>query len=217
MVSSKTSGYYSAPPTLTLIGRIAHSTSTAKPQSTQSPSFLMSPPWSAPPTTPTLPCNSAQSPPIVYPQRLTQQLPPSPHYSHQQRAIGMFVSDQLDLIYDQLDRPMELQLFNGKPTTTGPITKTHSSSIVLNNGLWFSVSLLVTQLLETTPIVLGLLWLHNINPDINWRDLTIKFPRPGACLAAIHLCLQLTNDFSKAGATGTLTASLDDSGNPPPP
>ncbi|KAG6876495.1 hypothetical protein C0993_002704 [Termitomyces sp. T159_Od127] len=133
------------------------------------------------------------------------------------KATRIFVSDQLDLTHNLLDRPMELQLFNSKPTTAGPITKTHSSSIVLNNSLRFPINLLVTQLSETTPIILGLPWLCNINPDINWRDLTMKFPGPGACLTAVHLCLQPTNDPSKAGAIGALTVPLDDSGDPPPP
>ncbi|KAG6883694.1 hypothetical protein C0993_004604, partial [Termitomyces sp. T159_Od127] len=53
----------STPPTFTLIGRTSHSTLTAKLQSAWSPSPLMSPPQSAPPTTSTLPCNSVQSPP----------------------------------------------------------------------------------------------------------------------------------------------------------
>ncbi|KAG6884313.1 hypothetical protein C0993_012214 [Termitomyces sp. T159_Od127] len=53
------------------------------------------------------------------------------------RATGLFVSDQLNLTHDPLDRLLELQLFDGKPTTTEPITKTHFSSIVLENGLQF--------------------------------------------------------------------------------
>ncbi|KAG6867100.1 hypothetical protein C0993_006845 [Termitomyces sp. T159_Od127] len=62
------------------------------------------------------------------------------------KATGTFVSDQLDLTHDSLDRPIELQLFDGKPTTAGPITKSHTSSITLDNGLQFLVHLLVTQL-----------------------------------------------------------------------
>ncbi|KAG6883086.1 hypothetical protein C0993_007898 [Termitomyces sp. T159_Od127] len=123
----------------------------------------------------------------------------------------------LDLTYDPLDKLLELQLFDSKPTTTEPITKTHSSSIVLNNGLWFLVNLLVMQLLETTSLVLELLCLHDINPDINWKDLTMKFPGTNAGLIAIHLCLQPTNNPSKARATGALTAPLGNSGNLFPP
>ncbi|KAG6864742.1 hypothetical protein C0993_008574 [Termitomyces sp. T159_Od127] len=133
------------------------------------------------------------------------------------RAIRMFVSDQLNLTYNPLNRPMELQLFNCKPTTAGPITKTHSSFIVLNNSLWFLVDLLVTQLPETTPIVLaivlGLPWLCDVNPNTDCRNLTMKFPGPSACLTAVHLCLQPTNDPIKARATGAPTAPPNNSGN----
>ncbi|KAG6884128.1 hypothetical protein C0993_001123 [Termitomyces sp. T159_Od127] len=115
------------------------------------------------------------------------------------RATRTFVSDQLNLTHDLLDRPMESQLFDSKPTTAGPITKTHTSSIVLDNGLWFGS------------------WLHDVNPDIDWKDLTMKFSGPGACFATINLHLQLTDDPSKAGATSAPTTPLDDSGNPPPP
>ncbi|KAG6867740.1 hypothetical protein C0993_011771 [Termitomyces sp. T159_Od127] len=114
-------------------------------------------------------------------------------------------------------RPIKLQLFDGKPTAAEPITKTHFSSIVLNNDLWFLVDLLVTQLLETTPIVLGLPWLCDVNSDINWRDLIMKSPGLSACLAAIHLCLQPTNKPSEAEATDAPTALLDDFGDPLPP
>ncbi|KAG6898329.1 hypothetical protein C0993_006974 [Termitomyces sp. T159_Od127] len=128
----------------------------------------------------------------------------------------MFVSDQLNLTHNSLDKLLELQLFDGKPTTAGPITKTHSSSIVLDNGLWFLVNLLIMQLLDTTSIMLGLPWLHDFNLDIDWRDFTMKFPGPGACLTAIHLCLQPTNNSNEVRATGTLTALMDDFDNSSP-
>ncbi|KAG6876051.1 hypothetical protein C0993_005951 [Termitomyces sp. T159_Od127] len=111
--------------------------------------------------------------------------------------------------------PMELQLFDGKPTIARPITKSHTSSITLNNGLQFLVHLLVTQLPEVTPIVLGLLWLHDVNPDIDWKDLTMKFLSTGACLAAVSLCLQPTNNPSEARATGDPTAPPNNSGETP--
>ncbi|KAG6863756.1 hypothetical protein C0993_010457 [Termitomyces sp. T159_Od127] len=88
--------------------------------------------------------------------------------------------------------PIELQLFDGKPTTAKPITKSHTSSITLDNGLWFLVHLLVTQLPEVTPIVLELPWLHDVNSNIDWKDLTMN----------------------EAGATGNPTALLDNSGEP---
>ncbi|KAG6884119.1 hypothetical protein C0993_001307 [Termitomyces sp. T159_Od127] len=133
------------------------------------------------------------------------------------RATKTFVNDQLDLIHDPLNRQMDLQLFDSKLTAAGPITKTHSSSIILDNGLWFLVNLLVTQLLKIISIILGLSWLCDVNLNIDWKDLTMEFPRLSAFRIAIHLCLRLTNDSSEVRATGTLTAPLDDFGNPPPP
>ncbi|KAG6894345.1 hypothetical protein C0992_006504 [Termitomyces sp. T32_za158] len=49
-------------------------------------------------------------------------------------------------------------------------------------------SLSPTPLHESTSIVLGLPWLRNINPNIDWATLTMKFDTLGAELAAaIHL------------------------------
>ncbi|KAG6899477.1 hypothetical protein C0993_009927 [Termitomyces sp. T159_Od127] len=118
-------------------------------------------------------------------------------------ATKMFVSDQLNLTRDPLDRPMELQLFD----TPSPSTMVFG----------FQSTSWSWQLLEVTPIVLGLLWLHDVNPDIDWRDLTMKFPRSDACLATFSLHLQSTNNPSKARATSASTASPDNSGKPPSP
>ncbi|KAG6867169.1 hypothetical protein C0993_006052 [Termitomyces sp. T159_Od127] len=106
----------------------------------------------------------------------------------------MFVSDQLDLTHDPLDRPMELQLFDGKPTTTRPITKMHTSSITLNNSLQFPVHLLIMQLSEVTPIILGLPWLHNINPDITSASNPLTTPvRPELLAPQQHSQTTLAN------------------------
>ncbi|KAG5337095.1 hypothetical protein C0989_010809 [Termitomyces sp. Mn162] len=105
-------------------------------------------------------------------------------------ASSTFVSNQLDLSYDTLDKPLELQLFNGSPALTGVI-QYHDSTLTLDNRLRFQVQLLITQLLESTLIVLGLPWLQDINPNIDWKDLSTQFLGPKASLtAAIPLCLQ---------------------------
>ncbi|KAG5715225.1 hypothetical protein E4T56_gene3014 [Termitomyces sp. T112] len=105
-------------------------------------------------------------------------------------ASSTFVSNQLDLSYDTLDKPLELQLFNGSPALTGVI-QYHDSTLTLDNRLKFQVQLLITQLLESTLIVLGLPWLQDINPNIDWKDLSTQFLGPKASLtAAIPLCLQ---------------------------
>ncbi|KAG5349099.1 hypothetical protein C0989_006028 [Termitomyces sp. Mn162] len=94
-------------------------------------------------------------------------------------ASGTFVSNQLGLWHNDLDRPLKLQLFDGSPTTTR-ITQYHDNTLTLDNNLQFQARLLITQLPPPTPIVLGLLWLQDVNPDINWKDLTMQFPSPEA-------------------------------------
>ncbi|KAG6882628.1 hypothetical protein C0992_011168, partial [Termitomyces sp. T32_za158] len=103
-------------------------------------------------------------------------------------ATETFISDWLALPHQDIAKPLELQLFDGHPAPSGPITKSHSSTLTLDNGLQFPVNFLVTQLHESTPIVLGLPWLRDVNPDIDWATLTMKFDTSGAELAAaIHL------------------------------
>ncbi|KAG5732059.1 hypothetical protein E4T56_gene18829 [Termitomyces sp. T112] len=131
-------------------------------------------------------------------------------------ASGTFVSNQLGLRHDNLNRPLELQLFDGSPATTR-ITQYHNNTLTLDNDLQFQARLLVTQLPLLTTIVLGLPWLQDVNPNIDWKDLTMQFPGPEASLAAaIHLCLQSIPDSdishssaSTSGATQNPSTSDD--------
>ncbi|KAG5733974.1 hypothetical protein E4T56_gene7440 [Termitomyces sp. T112] len=133
-------------------------------------------------------------------------------------ASGTFVSSQLDLQHNNLNKPLKLQLFDGSPAMTG-ITQYHNNTLTLDNDLQFQAQLLITQLLLLTLIVLGLLWLQDINPDIDWKNLTIQFPGPEASLAAaIPLCLQpiLDSDISDSGAnTSRATQSPSTSNGDP--
>ncbi|KAG5718806.1 hypothetical protein E4T56_gene2699 [Termitomyces sp. T112] len=102
------------------------------------------------------------------------------------------------------------------PTTTR-ITQYHDSTLTLDNDLQFQVWLLVTQLPLPTPIVLGLPWLQDVNPDIDWKDLTMQFLSPKVSLAAaIPLRLQSIPDSdvshpgaSTSGATQSPSTSSD--------
>ncbi|KAG5349986.1 hypothetical protein C0989_000849 [Termitomyces sp. Mn162] len=88
---------------------------------------------------------------------------------------------------------LELQLFDKSPAST-KITQYYNNALTLNNNLRFQVWLLVTQLPKSL-IVLGLPWLQNINPNINWKNLTMQFSGPKASLAAaIPLCIQSPSD-----------------------
>ncbi|KAG5729125.1 hypothetical protein E4T56_gene3197 [Termitomyces sp. T112] len=111
-------------------------------------------------------------------------------------ASGVFISNQLDLQCNDLDKPLKLQLFDGSPATTR-ITQYHDNTLTLDNNLQFQAQLLITQLPPSTPIVLGLPWLQDVNPDINWKNLTMQFPGPKASLAAaIHLRFQSISDLN---------------------
>ncbi|KAG5348705.1 hypothetical protein C0989_008840, partial [Termitomyces sp. Mn162] len=133
-------------------------------------------------------------------------------------ASGTFVSNQLGLQHNNLNKPLKLQLFDRSPAMTR-ITQYHNNTLTLNNDLQFQAQLLVTQLPPLTPIVLGLLWLQDINPDINWKDLTMQFPGPKASLVAtIPLRLQsiLNLDISHPGAsTSRVTQSPSTSNDNP--
>ncbi|KAG6885656.1 hypothetical protein C0995_009125 [Termitomyces sp. Mi166 len=99
-------------------------------------------------------------------------------------ATGTFVSSELALSGKKISEVIELQLFDGTLATFGLITHHHSNVISLTNGLKFPVDLLVTQLHCTMPIILGLLWLHDANPDTDWKSMTITFETRDAQLAA---------------------------------
>ncbi|KAG5715675.1 hypothetical protein E4T56_gene456 [Termitomyces sp. T112] len=79
--------------------------------------------------------------------------------------------------------------------------------------------LLVTQLPPSTPIMLRLPWLQDVNPNIDWKNLTMQFPGPKASLAAaIPLCLQSILDsnvsYPSASTSGAAQTPSTSNGNP---
>lgn len=75
----------------------------------------------------------------------------------------------------KLEKPIDLYLFDGEPATSGQITHELRTTICFRDGTEHPVRFLVTQLHSSAPIVLGLPWLQEWNPDINWRDMTLNF------------------------------------------
>ncbi|KAG5723957.1 hypothetical protein E4T56_gene9752 [Termitomyces sp. T112] len=129
-------------------------------------------------------------------------------------ASGVFVSNQLDLRCNDLNKPLELQLFDRSPAMAR-ITQYHDNTITLNNDLQFQARLLVTQLPPLTLIMLRLLWLRDINPDINWKNLTMRFPGPEASLAAaIHLRFQSISDLDVPCPNTITSGTTQDSPTP---
>ncbi|KAG5719227.1 hypothetical protein E4T56_gene13415 [Termitomyces sp. T112] len=129
-----------------------------------------------------------------------------------------FVSSQLNLQHNDLNKPLELQLFDRSPATTG-ITQYYDNTLTLDNDLQFPAQLLVTQLPLSTPIVLRLPWLQDVNPNINWKNLTMQIPSPEASLAAtIPLHLQYISDSDVSNpstSTPRVTQSLSTSNSNP--
>ena len=84
----------------------------------------------------------------------------------------------------ELEHPIPLELFDGQPTSAGEITKTYKDTISFIDGTIQTVKFLVTRLHPTAPVVLGLPWLKQFNPDINWSDLSLAFREGNARISA---------------------------------
>ena len=74
-----------------------------------------------------------------------------------------------------LDIPIPLKLFDEQPTSAGDITSTFKDTISFADSSIQTVKFLITQLHPMAPVVLGLPWLKEFNPEINWKDLTLTF------------------------------------------
>src|SRR5882724_8974689 len=78
-------------------------------------------------------------------------------------------------VMEPLDRPITLCLFDGKPATAGFIHESVHISVSFADCSTQSLSLLVTKLHPSAPIVLGLPWLRSTNPTIDWSALLLTF------------------------------------------
>jgi hypothetical protein len=78
---------------------------------------------------------------------------------------------------EQLGNPIPLKLFDGEYTSAGNITHKFKTNIVLESGEVQHITFLVTKLHPDTPIVLGLPWLREWNPLIDWKNLKISFEK----------------------------------------
>ncbi|RDB26468.1 hypothetical protein Hypma_006052 [Hypsizygus marmoreus] len=116
------------------------------------------------------------------------------HYEHPINALvdsgasENFVDKSLTTLpTTRLETPINLQLFDGNATSGGPIMLEVKTQLRLENNLTYEPRMLVTQLHHSTPIVLGLPWLREANPDINWQRMTMSFHRTTSLAAVITL------------------------------
>src|SRR5882724_5922490 len=78
-------------------------------------------------------------------------------------------------VLEPLDFPIALCLFDGKPATAGFIHESVNTSISVADHSTRSLSLLMTKLHPSTPIVLGLPWLQSTNLTVDWSALSLTF------------------------------------------
>jgi len=82
-----------------------------------------------------------------------------------------------------------VELFNGKLTSGGSITHDLMTPIVYANGVQHTVTFHETKLHCSNPIVLGLKWLRDINPDVDWASLSLVFQKERLAGAIPMFCL----------------------------
>ena len=75
-----------------------------------------------------------------------------------------------------LPNPLSLSLFDGSAATAGTISQFLSTLVIYANGFRQKIPLLVTPLHPSVQVVLGLSWLRDLNPVIDWKSLTLAIP-----------------------------------------
>ena len=75
----------------------------------------------------------------------------------------------------KLPNSVDLFLFDGSPAKAGSITDYIETDILFEDGTQHHISALVTNLHKSASIILGLSWLRQYNPIIDWSTLSLKF------------------------------------------
>ncbi|KAF5378300.1 hypothetical protein D9615_008790 [Tricholomella constricta] len=78
---------------------------------------------------------------------------------------------------EELKPPINLCLFDGELSASGKITHYTTNDVKFSDGTTQRIRFLLTKLHETAAIALGLSWLKEVNPRINWKDLCITLRR----------------------------------------
>jgi len=72
----------------------------------------------------------------------------------------------------QLSQPRPLHLADGALASN----VTHFAPVTLRTGHHYEVvSLYITKLSKANPVILGLPWLRNHNPEVDWETATLRF------------------------------------------
>jgi hypothetical protein len=106
-------------------------------------------------------------------------------------ASNSFIDEKLltehQHLLNPLEQPLEIQLFDGRQSSAGFIEHSLITSIEFSDGTVQEVEFLKTKTHPMAPVVLGLSWLCQHNPIINWSSLTLQFPES---LRAISMTIE---------------------------
>src|SRR5882672_6649421 len=89
--------------------------------------------------------------------------------------LNSSLADSPLFVMEPLDCPIALCLFDGKPVTAGFIHESVTTSVAFTDSSMQNLSLLVTKLHPSAPMVFGLPWLRSTNPTIDWSTLSLTF------------------------------------------
>ena len=94
------------------------------------------------------------------------------------RALGEFTDTRRVARVSRLEKlsdPILLELFDGSAAASGSISHHLPLDVSAPEGPPHQVDFLITNLHPTARIVLGLPWLQQHNPDIDWTTGQVKF------------------------------------------
>jgi len=91
--------------------------------------------------------------------------------------IDLALASKYPSLHCLLQIPLDLEFFDGKLTSGGSITHDLTTPILYPNGVQHMVTFHETKLNHSTPIVLGLKWLRDINPNMDWTSLSLVFQK----------------------------------------
>ncbi len=93
-------------------------------------------------------------------------------------ASDNFIDPSLISIDDAhpLEHPYFLELFDGSRTSSGVITHGITLNIQFSSGSLMPIDFLITKLHPSSQVVLGLPWLQQTNPAIDWTTMKVSIP-----------------------------------------
>src|SRR6266481_3197197 len=89
--------------------------------------------------------------------------------------INSSLAEMSIFVPSALAQPITLSLFDGKPAMSGFIHQSVPTTVQFSDESTQELDLLITKLHPSAPIVLGLPWLWQTNPVVDWANLSLTF------------------------------------------